>query len=194
MKNKGFFSVRTAITSFIIFMIMYFLINGSPFGLAKLAEITGGQSILDMEMLKGYSVERAYEILGALGEEGRAFNMEYILPLDFPFPLTYGLFYFITLTLIMKSIRGNAKRPWLVGIVGLCAALFDWLENIMIANLLRSYPERLEGIAQMASVFTQLKSLFTMTSMFLIIVGLLVVIIKKFNSKVSAKTYWRGTR
>ncbi len=183
MKNKGFFSIRTAIISFVLFMCMLFIINGSPFGLAKLVEITGGQSILDMEMMKGYSVERAYEILGALGEDGRAFNMKYIIPMDFPFPLAYGLFYFITLTLIMKNIRVSAKRPWLIGIVGLCAALFDWLENIMIINLLESYPERLVGIAKMASIFTQLKSLFIMTSMLLIILGLMIVIIKWFSSR-----------
>jgi hypothetical protein len=183
MKSKDFFTLRTAIVSFILFMCMLFLINGSPFGLAKLVEITGGQSILDMEMMKGYSVERAYEILGALGENGRAFNMKYIVPLDFPFPLTYGLFYFITLTLIMKNIQKNAKRPWLIGTVGLFAALFDWLENIMIVILLQNYPERLEGIAKMASIFTQLKSLFITASMLLIIIGLVVVIIKKFSSK-----------
>lgn len=183
MKNKGFFTVRTAIVSFLLFICMLYLINGSPFGLARLVEITGGQSILDMEMMKGYSAERAYEILDALGEEGRAFEMKYIIPLDFPFPLAYGLFYFITLTLIMRNIRETARKPWLAGIVGLCAALFDWLENVMIINLLKNYPERLETTVRIASMFTQLKSLFTMVSMFLIVVGLMVVLVKRFSPK-----------
>ncbi|HYE83711.1 MAG TPA: hypothetical protein VEG39_16300, partial [Clostridia bacterium] len=177
------FSIRTVIISFALFMCVNFLINGSPYGLTRLVEITGGQSILDMEMLKGYSVERAYEILEALGEEGRTFNMRYIVPLDFPFPLSYGLFYFVTLTLIMQSIRKNMGRPWLIGIVGLVAALFDWLENIMIIRLLQNYPTRLEGVAKLASVFTQLKSLFVMGSMLIIVVGLVVVIIKKLTGK-----------
>lgn len=186
MKNKGFFRVRNAIIALVLFMCMNFLINGSPYGLGKLIEITGGHSILDMELM-GYSVDRAYEVLEALGEEGRAFNMKFIVPLDFAFPLTYGLFYFVTLTLIMKNIRKNIKKPWLIGLVGVFATLFDYLENIMVINLLQSYPNRLDGVAKIASVFTQLKSLFIVLSMVVIIAGLLIIIIKKINLKVKTK-------
>lgn len=194
MKNNGFFNVRNAIIAFVFFMAMLLIINGSPFGLARLVEITGGQSILDMEMLRGYSVDRAYEILDALGEEGRAFERKYIIPLDFPFPLAYGFFYLITLTLLVTGTGVNINKPWLVGIIGVCAALFDWLENFMIIRLLQSYPERLPGTVKLASIFTQMKSLFTMTSMFLIAVGLLVVIIKAISSGTLSRTNWRRTR
>ena len=164
-------------------MIMYYLINSSPYGLSRLMEITDGQSILDMEMMKGYSVERAYEIIDALGVAGRAFNMKYIIPLDFPFPLAYGMFYFVLITFLMKKTRNKMKKPWIVGLVGLMAALFDWLENIMIIRLLQFYPERLEAVAKMASVFTQLKSFFIMVSMFIIFLGLLWMIFKKISLK-----------
>ena len=167
-------------------MFMNFLINYSPYGLSKLVEITGGHSILDMEM-QGYSVDKAYELLDALGEEGRAFNMKFIVPLDFPFPLSYGLFYFITLTLILKTIRSNIKRPWLIGLVGVCATLLDWSENIMIINLLQNYPQRQNEIVKIASIFTQLKGLFIMISMFLIVVGLLVIIFRRFMPKKQTK-------
>ena len=182
MRIKSFFYLRNLIVSFVLFICMYFLINHSPFGVDKLVEITGGHGILDMEM-GGYSADRAYEILEALGEEGRAFNMKYIVPLDFPFPLSYGLFYFMTLTLIMKNIRKRAKRPWIAGSIGLAAALFDWLENIMIINLLRNYPQRLDGVAKIASVLTQLKTLFLIISTLLVIVGLLFLMIKRLNRK-----------
>lgn len=178
-RQQGLFRIRTAVVAFILFIGMYLLINGSPFGVARLTEITGGQSILDLEMMKGYSVDRAYEILERLGEEGRAFHMRSIAPLDFPFPLTYGLFYFVTLTLIAQSLWQSMKRPWLVGVAGLLATFFDWLENIMVLQLLHRYPERLAGIATAASLFTQLKSVFVTGSMLLIIVGLLAVIIRK---------------
>lgn len=182
MTNKGFFNVRTAIGCFVFFMCMNLLINGSPYGLAKLVALTNGHSILDMEF-GGYSVDRAYEILGALGAEGRNFAMKYIVPLDFPFPLSYGLFYFVTLTLLGKSILKNLKNPWLFGIVGAAAALFDWLENIMVIILLRNYPRRLAGVATTASVFTQLKALFIISSIVLIMAGLIAVLIHKLFVK-----------
>lgn len=186
MKNKQFFCLRNVFISLALFMFMNFLINYSPYGLSKLVEVTGGHSILDMEM-KGYSVDRAYEVLDALGEEGRVFDMKYIIPLDFPFPLSYGLFYFITLTVIWKNIRSKMKRPWLIGLFGVCATISDWLENIMIINLLHNYPQRQSEIVKIASIFTQLKSIFIMTSILLIVVGLLVIVFKRFIPKVRTK-------
>lgn len=184
MNNKSFFCVRNSVISFVLFMCMYFLINRSPFGVAKLVEITGGHSILDMEMMNGYSVDRAYEILAALGEEGRAFNMKYIIPLDLFFPLTYGVFYFITLTLVVKTIRKNTKRPWIVGLIGVVATLFDWLENSMVSNLLKNYPQRLKEVAKMASIFTRLKGFFVISGILLIIIGLLIIITKRLCQSV----------
>ncbi|OPZ93606.1 MAG: hypothetical protein BWY74_01059 [Firmicutes bacterium ADurb.Bin419] len=170
------------IISFATFMFMYFLINLSPFGLSRLVEITGGHSILDMEM-KGYSAVRAYEVIDALGEEGRAFYIKYIVPLDFPFPLSYGLFWFTTLTLILKSTGIKLKKPWLLGLIGFCATVFDWLENLIIISLLQTYPKRNNTLANIASIFTQLKFLFFIIILLLIIVGMLIIVLKKFLSK-----------
>lgn len=184
MKSKQFFCLRNLIISFAVLMFMNILINNSPVGLSRLVEITGGHSILDMEF-RGYSAERAYEILDALGDEGRAFNMKYIIPLDFPFPLAYGMFYFITLTLIWKNVGIKTKRPWVIGLVGLCAALFDWSENIAIINLLNSYPQRNYEIAKIANIFTQLKTLCMVLSILLIVVGLITLAVKWLKVKMT---------
>ena len=185
MKNNKFFSVKTAIIIFLIFMSVNFLINYSSFGISRLIEITGGPSILDMELM-GYSSDRAYEVIGALGEEGRYFTLKYIAPLDIPFPICYGLFYFVTLTVITKHLWKNIKRPWIVGIWGILGTVFDLSENIMVSKLLHSYPNRLDGVAKIASLFTQLKTFFIVSSMCLIFVGLLIIIVKKFYSKKTA--------
>lgn len=183
MKEKRFFCIRNVIISFFVFMAMYYLINFSPFGLSELTEITNGHSILDMEM-GGYTVDQAYQILDALGEEGRSFEMKYIIPLDFPFPLAYGMFYFMILSTLAKGIFTKMKKPWLIGLIGFGATLFDWLENIMIIQLLNNYPQRFQDVAQFANLFTRLKSAFTMISMCLIIIGLVVLIIKRrINTK-----------
>lgn len=182
MKRKGLFCTRNAILFFVFFLLTNFIINGKPFGLAKLMEITGGHSILDMELM-GYSVDRAYEILDHLGAEGRSFHVKYIMPMDIIFPLSYGLFYFTTLTLIVKELWKKVKRPWLIGFIGLAAMLFDWLENIMIFILLNNYPNRLDGIVRIANRFTQVKSFFIIISMTLIASGLIALAFKTFAVK-----------
>lgn len=182
MNSKSFFNVRNAAILFALFISMYIVINFSPYGVSKLLEITNGHNIIDMEM-DGYSRDEAYEMLEALGEEGREFNLKYIIPLDFPFPLSYGLFFFVTLTLLMKCISKESKRPWIIGIVGLLGMLFDWLENIMIYQLLINYPERLDNVAKLADVFTRLKSMFISISILLIVIGVIIVLVNKIIRK-----------
>ena len=179
MQPNPFFTVRTLLILLAFQILMTFLINGSPFGVAKLKEITGGPSILDMEM--GYTSERAYQVLDALGEQGRAFDLKYIVPLDFPFPLAYGLFFFVTITVMVQTLFPKLRRPWLAGVTGLLAMLFDWLENIVIIILLLKFPARLEGIVGMGSAFTQLKWVFNGGSVVLILGGLVGLGIRKLN-------------
>lgn len=187
MKEKSLFCIKNVIISFFVFMVMYYLISFSPLGLAKLTEITNGHSILDMEM-GGYTVDQAYEILDALGEEGRVFQMKYIVPLDFPFPLAYGVFYFILLSTLAKNIFRKMKKPWLIGLIGFGATLFDWLENVMIIQLLNNYPQQLQEVAKLANIFTRLKSTFTMISMCFIVIGVVVLMVKRFLVQSKART------
>jgi len=56
-----------------IFAVLFLLINFSPIGVAGLLEITGGANILDFET--AFTHERAFEVLYALGEDGRNFYL-----------------------------------------------------------------------------------------------------------------------
>lgn len=178
MNDNSFFSLKNVIISLVIFLFFYFLINNSPYGLSQLKEITGGHSILDMEHTTGYSVDRAYEMLDALGEEGRAFYKNHIVPIDYPFPLAYGLFYFITITFLVRQIRPRIKKPWLIGLLGIATGVFDWLENFMIIILLRNYPQRLDNIVNIASPLTQIKSILFLISTLLVVIGLLIIAVR----------------
>ncbi|MCX7772612.1 MAG: hypothetical protein N2376_05805 [Clostridia bacterium] len=182
MKKKDMFKGKTVVIALIIFLAAYALISFKPFGMARLHEITGGPSILDMEM-SGYSVDKAYQVLEALGAEGRAFDLNAIIPLDFPFPLAYSFFYFFTLAFLTKTLFPQMKKPWLPGLLGFLAGLFDWLENIMIIVMLKNYPTRLENFASLSNIFTTLKSLLTMVCMGLILIGLIVLAAKRLVRK-----------
>lgn len=182
MVSKRSMSPKYILIAGILVGIVYYMISFSDIGVAKLMEITGGQNILDLEM-GGYSVEKAYDVLEGLGEEGRAFNLKYIIPIDLLFPITYGLFYFVTLTWLATGLFQRMKHPWLIGLIGWVAPVFDFFENWNIYRLLTHYPERLERVAQMADIWTRLKAVSVGISTILVVVGVIVLMVKRFKLK-----------
>jgi len=113
------------------------LINYTGIGVTGLLQITNGANILDFEF--GYTASKAYDLLTALGNDGRSFYIMKILPLDFPFPFTYMLCYAGWIALMGKyTIPKSALKIHLAAPV--LAMLFDWIENIGILAMLKNYP------------------------------------------------------
>jgi Na+/glutamate symporter len=129
---------KKAVIFSLIFVFFYILINPSGIGVAGLLKITGGANILDFEF--GYTHEGAYKILTELGEKGREFYLTRIVPLDFPFPLSYMLFYAVWTALLLKH---TALKKWCKYTIlfSFFAMLFDWIENIGIIIMLTHYPD-----------------------------------------------------
>lgn len=179
-------SLRTMGLVFLLFLISYTVINGKPFGLAQLREITGGASIPDMEIL-GYSPQRAYDILTAQGQVGRAFYLQRIIPQDFVLPLLYALFYAMALNRLAQRLCPPHHPLQHIGLLGLCTVLADWAENLCLFGLLLNYPQRLDALAMLASIFTVVKTSLSMTSLGLILVGLGWLVVKTITTKMLAK-------
>ena len=127
-------SWKKAVLFTVLFTTFYILINYSSIGVAGLLKITDGANVLDLEF--GYTYERAYDMLTALGPEGRAFYLK-MIPLDFPVPFTYMLFFAGFIALFSKPLKRSLQH--LISIPVL-AMLFDWTENIGIIAMLNSYP------------------------------------------------------
>lgn len=173
---KNSYSIRYVLISSVFFISIYYLINFSPIGLSHLLVITHGNTILDMSLF-GYSIDKAYQILALLGDEGRAFALNYIMPLDFLFPLSYGIFYFLLLRFLIHKVGivGSIANIKYIGFIALFA---DWLENIFIIFLLTNYPSRLDVLSQAASVCTITKTIFTLSCISLILIGIITLIIQ----------------
>jgi len=174
------FSVNKIIVSFFFLFIMYYLIHYSPIGLNRLLEITNGNTILDMSML-GYSENKAYTILNQLGEDGRHFQLKYILPLDSLFPLSYGLFLFILLGYLFNSDRIRHNQLKFVNYLGLGACLSDWIENICIYNMIINYPNRMPIIVNISSISTISKTLLVVICTGFIVYGLINLVLLKYR-------------
>lgn len=167
-----------------IFLLALYIINGELLGVAKLKNMTGGTGILDLE--NGYSVERAYEILKGLGDEGREYYLKYIIPMDFVFPATYMLFFASAFLYILKHTLNADKRFNLVLLIPVITMLLDYTENILVINMLRHFPEIAEGLAKAADVVTRLK--FNLISInAAIIVILLANLLRKRFLKISER-------
>ncbi len=165
-----------------LFLIVQTVINGSPYGVAQLNEISGGAGILDLE--RGYSPDRAYAILTAQGEAGRAFYLRSIIPLDFIFPLAYTLFYLTVNTFILQRLFPETSSLRKLGLLSLVAGLADYVENLCIIVLLLNYPARLNYLARAANALTVTKGLFILASMLLLVAGLLGLVIKATAARV----------
>jgi hypothetical protein len=160
----------------VIFAVLYIVINFSGIGVAGLLKITDGANILDFEF--GYTHDEAYEMLTALGSEGRAFYLTKIVPMDFPFPFAYMLCYAGWIALLLQHINPKTLYRYLL-FVPILAMLFDWIENVGIIAMLRNYPSIPAWAAFAASFSGILKSSFTVGSIGIIAVFIIILIYKK---------------
>ena len=171
---------KKAVIFTLLFVVFYILINFSDIGVAGLLKITHGANILDLERF-GYSHEKAFQILTALGAEGRAFYLTKILPLDFPLPFVYMLCFAGWMAFLLKRVAVKEWFKYLLFIPFL-SGLFDWLENICIIIMLKQYPMVSAVLYSAASFMTVSKSIFTITSVMIILI-LLVIDLRTRNKK-----------
>lgn len=162
---------RMIIAALAGFLVAAFLVNGRPFGIAQLKSITGGTGVPDMEILS--DPDQVYAFLSAMGEAGRAFDLTYIVPIDFLVPFFYALFLSLAITwLLHRWLPGNS--PWhRLNLVPVIGGLCDYLENFGVIAMLLAWPDQLPEIARFTMAATLLKFSFSALA-FLILGGALI--------------------
>lgn len=160
---------------FFLFILLQVLINGRIIGVGRLLELSGGHNILDFDFYNGPAETLAK--LGDMGPEARYFYKTKIIPLDFLFPLGYGLFLSHLLCLIYERfftktpIFGSYKWIPLVGTV------MDYMENICNFTLLQNFPHPDPFFLHFSGIFSAMKFCFIYASYFLVVAGLLSFLI-----------------
>ncbi|MCL1981939.1 MAG: class I SAM-dependent methyltransferase, partial [Clostridiales bacterium] len=122
--------------------------------------------------------EEAFHMLTALGAGGRSFYLTKILPLDFPFPFAYMLFYAGWIALLLKHIASRDWQKYLL-IIPVLAMLYDWMENLGIIILLNTYPNLPAWAVLLASVAGILKLIFIVVSIAVICLLFIAFLVKK---------------
>ena len=130
----------------------------------------------------GYSFNYATELLDTLGVEGRNLYLSTQLPLDFIYPGLFSITYSLLLVwLFGKTFNENSKIYYLA-FVPVLAGIFDYVENVFIIKMINSFPDLQIATVKVASLFTLLKSSFTMLFFVLLIVGFALLFKQKVLS------------
>jgi len=141
-----------------------------------------GMQLLDM-MPTGYDLDYVNKLFITLGENGRHFYLTNQIPVDMVYPLLFGLTYSILLAYFLNKIN-KLKSPFsYLSLLPIIAGIADYLENIGIITMLKSYPDFTETAVNTTRLFSVIKSIST--SIFFII---LIVIIILLGIKLLKKT------
>jgi len=167
---------RNVLGLFIITTFMYLLIlfYSSP----SVTVQTPGAKIFDMSPL-GYSYDYAENLLTAIGPEGRDTYIKLQLPIDFVYPGLFALTYSMLLVWLLKKRFDAVSKIFFLALVPVAAGFFDYLENIGIIVMLKSYPVVNPGVVSISSAFSVLKSILTATFYILLVYGLILLFKKK---------------
>jgi hypothetical protein len=108
----------------------------------------------------GYGPQEAAQMLESLGAEGRAYYLRAQLPLDAIYPAVLAL----TLISAMRWFGQNHPTRRLVRVgtlLAVCAAIFDYVENLGIAAMILSWPNLSAPLVYATSAATIAKSVTT---------------------------------
>jgi hypothetical protein len=135
--------------------------------------------IFDLSPL-GYSFNYANELLNTLGGKGRNLYLFTQLPLDFIYPGLFSITYSLLLVWVFGKTFNRKSKIYYFACVPFLAGVFDYIENVFIIKMIRSFPDLQVTTVKIASTFSILKSGFTMFFFILLIVVFALLFKQKF--------------
>ncbi|MCG2459572.1 hypothetical protein K8352_02285 [Flavobacteriaceae bacterium F89] len=145
-------------------------------------KFSNGMKLLDM-MPTGYDSKYVYELFGSLGEKGRLIYLTNQIPVDMLYPLLFGLAYCLLLAYFLKRLNRITSPYIFLCLLPIIAGTADYLENIGIIAMLKSYPDLSTSFVKTINVFSIIKSISTST----VFMVLLVLVISLGFSAINRK-------
>jgi len=134
-----------------------------PFSIPKIQQISGGLGIPDSELYYSFTqLSMMFDKYGANGREAYL-NLQWI---DMLYPVVYSLL----LGSILYFLYKRSRFQWVV-LIPLFAAIFDYLENIMLRINVLTFPNMNDVMVSMSSIATFMKWSLLIVSIFLLIPG-----------------------
>ena|GEM_PF-5105542 len=171
---KSKINIFVVIMSLIIFILGMIIMRQSA---NRVSEYAGGETILDLRM--GYSEKSAKQYLEQLGKKGREEYYNNFYKVDLFYPLTYTLFYFCAIAILLKKCCKEKNKLDFLLLLPIFGLIFDWGENLFIRSLINQFPDISQVICQTSSIFTMLKFIFVYSSLLSIVCLKALITIKQ---------------
>jgi hypothetical protein len=127
-----------------------------------------------------YGYEDVQHFFDTLGTEGlQVWSLVHLL--DIIFPLAYSFAFLIGIAMELKIVYPQKRELRVLFPVPLIAAIADYLENLLIASQIASYPSLSPAIIAIASLATMIKWIALGLAFTIVIVLLLVWVAKRFR-------------
>jgi len=141
-----------------------------PYGQTLMGSAAEETGLIDMTF--GADPEKLFEKVDSYGEHGRQVYRVFTLTADLAYPIVYSLFFSLATTYLFR--RTFSTRSWTqrLNLLPFTALIFDLLENLGIAGLVSTYPQRLTWLAILTVIFNSLKWILVGCSLVLLLVGL----------------------
>ena len=166
MQSKA--SGKNVLLLFVLTMAVYLLMLQVT--IPRLQSYAPDTALFDLSPT-GYSHPHAMTLLESLGHDGRSAYLFPQLALDFVYPGLFAICFSLMLIWIYsKRIRPDSKLLYLAMLPAL-GGLFDYVENILIIQMITTFPDVTKGLVSAASSSTVLKSAFSTASFLLLILG-----------------------
>ena len=124
-----------------------------------------GKSAPNMKLFdvspSGYTQEYAVSLLNAIGPEGRNAYLSLQLPLDFVYPGLFIISYSLMFAWLLKKNFDLQSKVYYALYLPIVAGLFDYLENVFVILMLKTYPNLSSGLVAAASFATLAKSILS---------------------------------
>jgi hypothetical protein len=177
---KKFSTGKRVLILFILTMAVYFTMIF--YSIPAVSSFAPNLPIFDLSPF-GYSFSYANELLTLLGTKGRELYLTTQLPLDFIYPGLFSITYSLMLVWLCSKIFSENSKVYYLTIVPFFAGIFDYIENIYIIKMINSFPNLEVATVESASIFTILKSSFTMFFFVLLTLGFVLLFKQKLLKK-----------
>ena len=173
-------SGRTVLALFVLANVVYLAML--LYSIPSVTANAPGMRLFDMSPL-GYSPQYAKDLLDSIGSEGRDAYLKLQLPLDFVYPGLFALAYSLMLVWLFKKSYDSGSKIFFLALVPVAAGFFDYMENLGVIFMLRSYPGIDPGTVQASSAFSLLKSALTTAFYILLLWGFLLLFMRRKRRK-----------
>ena len=161
--------------SLLIFLALYMAFPGYFLKNAETKIVAlAGKPVGIIDLTFGFNPEKTLMMVAEYGDDARAYYARTEMTTDTLYPLVYAFLFGIILALLYRG----GPRSWVNTLPFVCL-LFDYLENITIIILLKTFPKQSPAIATLCELFKLLKWLVFAAIILLILLGLISKLTKR---------------